>query len=145
MSKVAAAIFVLSMSSLLGGCSKKTDFYDTLNDAYDARVFEKGWLPRQVMPPSSNKIRVNTLVDVASGDGSFEFTCSEYPDLRAKLRAYDSKLSKISGHNELIERRLAKGYKALSYSTSTTNWIFLCKESPGDCGCDFVIWQPDSP
>lgn len=140
----AANVLALLMLGMLGGCAERTDFYDSLKDVEHAKVFEKGWLPEKVLPSSTNTIRVSTLVDVASGDGSFDFACSEYSELRARLRTYDSMLSKVSEHNELVERRLAEGYIALSYSTNGTHWIFLCKDDPDDCSCDFVVWQPDN-
>ena len=134
-SKIALLFLIVQA---LSGCVDKSDSYDTIDDARNNHVFEKGWLP-DLLPNSTYDLKLVTAVDVSAGRGKFSFDPKEYRDFSAKLSEYDGGMSKIDNDNKSIRMLLNEGYEARAYSSGATNWLFLCEQR--EAVCEFFVWQ----
>jgi hypothetical protein len=75
------AIFVLTSC----GSDVVTTRFATVEDARSKGAFERRWLP-PVLPDSARNIIETNNLDVNIGDGSFEFSPSDYTVLASRLR-----------------------------------------------------------
>lgn len=129
---------VLVLATTLIACLDQSDQYDSISDAKDSRVFEKGWLP-DLLPTSTYDLKVITTVEVSAGRGEFRFSPNEYRAFSQRLSTYDGRVSKIERDAEAMGKLLSIGYEARTYSSRSTHWVFLCKATDGDC--KFFVWQ----
>ena len=58
------------LSSLTVGCDVVTSNYETMQDARNDRLFERGWLP-DILPDSTTSIRTSNDLDINTSVGEF--------------------------------------------------------------------------
>lgn len=71
--KMKRILTILALALAVGGCSDtvRTEF-KTLDDAKQAKAFDRGWLPPLLPDRSTDIVEVNDL-DINNGTGSFRF------------------------------------------------------------------------
>ncbi len=105
---------------LIIGCSDtvRTEF-KTLDEAIQAKAFERGWLP-PLLPDGTIKIVEINDLDVNTGNGSFEFPIKSLDNYLIKLREIK---------DSSIDRKDGKVY--ISIRKDKTSWSIMLDEKNG--------------
>lgn len=106
--------FYIIFLFLLLGCSDtvRTEF-KTLDEAKQAKAFERGWLP-PILPDESVKIVEINNLDSNQGHGSFEFPIKSMEDYMTKVReAKDSTIDRKDGKVNISIRKDKMSWKIL--------------------------------
>ena len=105
------AVMAIGATLLLGGCDDITSSYNTLADARDDRLFDRGWLP-DVLPASAHDIRVTSDLDANSAEGEFSFDPADFPSFAAEFESF---------------------YQPFTYTAGGYTWTFFCDAASGHC------------
>ena len=95
----------------LGGCDDVTNKYSTLEDARDAELFHRGWLP-DILPVSAYDIRVTNDLDANTSEGEFSFEPADFPSFAARFESFN---------------------QPFVYSEDGYTWTFFCDLATGHC------------
>ena len=114
-----------------------TTKYRTVQAARDDELFGRGWLP-DILPPSARNIRVSNDLDLNLSEGEFFFDAKEAGSLRGKLTNRLDHNAPFEGWKNYVEEKRKDGFEIGSYSDETSEWIFLCRYSRGEC--EYVMW-----
>ena len=116
----------------IAGCDLVATNYDSIAEARNDRVFERGWLP-DILPHSTTRIRVSNDLDLNVGEGEFSYAPSDAPRFHAQLRAKPPDKVPFSDWDTFVRRHASDGYSVHSYLANGTTWVFLCHEGKGRC------------
>jgi len=123
---------VLVGSLLLAACGDVvTRRYDTLHDARNDQLFERGWLP-DILPASAHNIRVTSNLDLNTSVGEFHFAPHEFKTFRDRVSKYDS-----ADVPDYIRRQVqgygGSGHAEFQFTDAGSVWVFICISERGVC------------
>jgi hypothetical protein len=90
--------------------------FATVQEAHSKGAFERGWLP-PILPDSTRNITESNDLDVNIGDGSFQFSASDYVSLTSLLTPASPDVA-----NQDWSSRTTKGFGDFTYTTDDTLW-----------------------
>jgi hypothetical protein len=125
------------MSLAMVACDVVTNRYQTLQDAREDLLFERGWLP-DILPASARSIRTSNNADINTSIGEFYFDVQELATLEARLSPYVAVDIPYGGPNKRVRKHLRKGYKLLQHQDEDSIWVFACQPKIGRC--DYTMW-----
>ena len=112
--------------------------YQTLDDARDDQLFERGWLP-DILPPSARNIRTTNDVDINTSAGEFRFSAADYQAFASRLRPYASPPSPFSDLDQHVQKMHRRGYQSGVFSDDFSTWLFICE--PKVAYCEYTMWM----
>jgi hypothetical protein len=108
---------VILIAVLLTSCdSDVTTRFATVQEARSKGAFERGWLP-PILPDSTRNITESNNLDVNIGDGSFQFSASDYVALTALLTPASPDVARRHWSS-----RTTKGFSVFTYTTDYNLW-----------------------
>jgi hypothetical protein len=138
--KIAAVLagFLIVTVLVLVRSDEVEERYSTLAAARAAQLFERGWLP-DVLPNSTDRLRVSVNFDLNTADGEFYFAPTDWNQFTKHLLAGVAGKPPFVGWPEASDKYRRKGFTVWSHSGSDANWLFLCKAENGYC--EYLMWQ----
>jgi len=106
--------------------------YETLQDARDDRLFDRGWLP-DILPASSSKIRTENNLDLNTSEGEFHFSAADFPKFASQMNLEVPTTRPYGVSDDGVDRMRSEGFEVSAYSKANSTWIFFCKGSEGYC------------
>jgi hypothetical protein len=134
---VAVAFFALVSLLMLMPSDRVEERYTSIGAAREAQLFQRGWLP-DILPMSTNRLRVSSYADSNTADGEFYFDAVEWHSLRNRLSGGISKQAPYVRWSSDVESYTRNGYDAWSTASDDMNWVFFCKPAIGHC--EYVAW-----
>ena len=107
---------VILVALFLASCDEVTTRFATVQEARSKGAFERGWLP-PILPDSTRNITESNNLDVNIGDGSFQFSSSDYAAFTSLLTPASPDVAKR--HNS---SHTTKGFAVFTYTTDDTLW-----------------------
>jgi hypothetical protein len=122
---------------LLAGCSDAIDErFATVQEARDAHVFEREWLPR-IVPPSVRDIQIRGDPELEILVGEFHVPDQEFEGLVSRLQPYSSEPIGTDVHlASFLHAKQNEGLSSGVYHEGTIMWVLVCDRSRGRCSYD---------
>lgn len=95
--KTLAKFILLGISILLFSCDRITNKYPSYNSAKEDKLFEKGWIPEEVVYESMINIYQQTEIDIGNCVFHFNLNQSDIIEVKEKLQPTTKKLEVIHG------------------------------------------------
>ena len=108
-------IFSLFLLLFVSCSDVVVNHYDNYQNAKEAGLFLKGWLPNFI-PTSSNNIVTNNNLDINTSDGEFYFDMKEFSKFTTFLKN---------------EKKIQNGFVVYSYTKNLSSWKFLINTKSG--------------
>ena len=105
-----------------------TTRYETLA-AYE----DRGWLPKEILPPSTRAILTENNVDTNSSHGYFEFDPKDVAVFLAKVKAGPPRRLCDTDGSDLVAGFREAGMSAWHYSESGNEWALFCDLDTARC------------
>jgi hypothetical protein len=101
----------------LAACdSNVTTHFPTVQEARSEGAFERGWLP-PILPDSTLNITESNDLDVNIGNGSFQFSGSDYAAFASLLTPAPLDVARRHWDSHAV-----KGFAVFTYTTHDTLW-----------------------
>jgi hypothetical protein len=121
------------------GCSDSvTERYATIEDARNAGLFERGWLPN-VLPSSTRNIEARNDLDLNVSAGEFVLSRSDLDSFAAHLRPYSAE--PVDGNVHLasyLEAKEKEGLRVGVFDGASSIWAFACDPKTARCSYQLV-------
>ena len=131
-------ILAILLLAMLTGCSSSvTDHYETLQEAVEDSLFERGWLPN-ILPPSARRITTSNDLDINSSRGEFYFNTHDLGEFVSRLESYYPLRGAPPDVSSLVRKRQSSGYHAYLYWGDQKTWLFVCHPEKGHC--EYRMW-----
>lgn len=135
-------ILLFTLLTLLAGCSDVvTDSYPTLEDAREARLFARGWLP-DILPASTERLKVSNNLDLSNSHGEFYFAPQDYEEFVSQLTLYAKTGNHESMFTALASDAELSDYAAFTFSNNRCIWFFQCSQQEGHCLYNMRLENP---
>ena len=133
------AIALLLLFVALAGCPLDVVVtrYDSLEEARQERLFEKGWLP-DILPPSAHAIRTANNVENSTSRGEFEYSDTDAGTFFKVLDLGAPEAAPVDGWQVLTRDYRRSGHVAWQYRKRSYTWVFFCH--PARDACEYVQW-----
>ena len=118
------------------GCERLdvvTKRYDTL-----AEFEDRGWLPKEILPPSTRNILTVNNLDINVSRGRFEFDPNDVPMFLAKVEAARQMRPRNPGWSDATEEFREAGLSAWHYSDGGSDWALFCNLDAAYC--EYRMW-----
>jgi hypothetical protein len=119
----------------LSGCALDIveTHYATLADYED-----RGWLPREVLPPSARDILTVNNLDLSTSEGHFSFDPADLPRFLAMVDAKPPRPKAFERMSWFSKKERAKGRSLWHHESSDMRILFSCDLDAARC--DYVMW-----
>lgn len=126
----ASAVPVLIMLLSTGGCSGDvvTTRYRTL-----AQYEDRGWLPKEVLPPSTRDILTRNNLDTNTSHGHFEFDPGDAAFFLARVRPGPPPWLSDADGSDLVAGFREEGLSAWHYSGADGRLALFCDLDAARC------------
>lgn len=130
---------IIALVLVSAGCSDSvTERYATIDDARNAGLFERGWLP-DVLPSSTRDIEVRNDLDLNVSAGEFVLSRSDLDNFAAHFRPYSAE--PVNGDVHLASYLQAKEKEGLRVGVlegTSSVWAFACDPKTARCTYQLV-------
>jgi hypothetical protein len=107
--------------------------YDTL-----AGFEDKGWLPKDILPPSTRNILTENNLDIDVSRGRFEFDPKDAPVFVAKVETGPLVQRSNPDWSDIVDEFREAGLSAWHYSDGDSDWALFCDLDIAYC--EYRMW-----
>jgi hypothetical protein len=111
--------------------------YDTL-----AEFEDRGWLAKNILPPSTRNILTVNNLDINISHGRFEFDPKDAPVFVAKVEAGPPARRSNPDRSDIVEQFRSAGLTVWHYSDGGSDWALFCDLHVAYCEayCEYRMW-----
>lgn len=138
MRRVSLQLAACALMTLLStpGCER----LDVVEKRYDtlAEFEDKGWLPKEILPPSARNILTVNNLDINVSRGRFEFDPNDVPMFLAKVKAAAQMRPTNPDWSDATGEFHEAGLSAWHYSDGSSDWALFCDLDAAYC--EYRMW-----
>lgn len=131
-----AAVVMIASGLALCGCD--LDVVETHADTL-AEYEDRGWLPAQLLPPSTHDIDLENNVDLNYSIGSFRFLPAEAGRFMQGVRSGVPPHSPFRHWRQIVADAREEGLSLWRYSEEGAEYAFFCDLS--EARCEYWMWS----
>jgi hypothetical protein len=131
--KSAAFAFIAMLST--GGCN-----WDVVTTRYEtlAKFEDRGWLPKEILPPSTRAILTENNLDFNVSYGHFEFEPKDVAVFLAKVKPGPPPRPSYSVWSDVVADYRDDGLSVWQYSEDRSHWALFCDLDAARC--QYSMW-----